>query len=111
MARWVRQRLPVAHKLSRRVYQDKTLRTPIQNLDVDAGKTMVSTLLSKQEKGPGSVHIPCGPAGEDVRGSTLENLAEFTSEYRVKKVVNGYPTYAWHRFYRRANHRLDCFVY
>ena len=95
----------------RNVYQDKTLRVPVQNLDVDAAKTMISTMLARGEKGPGYVHIPCGPNEEDVRGFNLESLSEFTAEYRTKKVVSGYPVYSWHKYHGRANHRLDFATY
>jgi phage terminase large subunit GpA-like protein len=95
----------------RNVYMDKTLRVPIQNLDTDAAKTMVSTMLARGEPGPGYVHFPAGENEEDVRGFNLESLSEFTAEYRTKKVISGYPIYSWHKFHGRATHRLDCFVY
>jgi phage terminase large subunit GpA-like protein len=98
-------------RLSATLYMDKTLRVPIQNLDTDAAKTMVSAILARGEKGPGYCHFPCGPNEEDTRGFTLESMAEFTAEYRTKKVVSGYPVYSWHKYHGRPNHRLDCLVY
>jgi phage terminase large subunit GpA-like protein len=95
----------------RNVYRDKTLGVPIQNLDVDCAKTMISVFLSRAEKGPVYMHLPCGPAGQEVRGFTLDVCSEFTAEYRKKTVINGYPVYSWHKYYGRANHRLDCFSY
>jgi len=96
----------------RNVYIDHTLKVPIQNIDVDAAKTALATMLSRKENaGPGIVHFPCGTTGEEVRGFDLETIGEFTAEYRRKKMVNGYPVYTWHKYVHLNNHRLDCWVY
>jgi phage terminase large subunit GpA-like protein len=96
----------------RNVYFDKALKVPIQNIDVDAAKTAIGTMLIRKEpSGPGIVHFPCGQTGEEVRGFDLDAIAEFTAEYRRKKMVNGYPVYTWHKHMHLENHRLDCFVY
>jgi phage terminase large subunit GpA-like protein len=96
----------------RNEYQDKTLGIPIRNIDVDAAKTMIGTMLSRAEsEGPGIVHFPCDETGGDIRGFNLATLAEFVSEYKKKKMVEGYPVYTWHKKADVPNHRLDCFVY
>jgi len=96
----------------RNEYRDKVLKVPIRNLDVDAAKTMIATMLGRSEPaGPGIIHLPCGPTGEDVRGFDLATISEFTAEYRRKKVIEGYTTFVWNKFAHLANHRLDCLVY
>jgi phage terminase large subunit GpA-like protein len=96
----------------RNEYKDKVLKVPIRNLDVDAAKTMLATMLGKTEPaGPGIIHLPCGPAGEDTRGFDLVTVSEFTAEYRRKKMIEGYTTFVWCKFGHLDNHRLDCAVY
>lgn len=96
----------------RNEYKDKVLKVPIRNLDVDAAKTMIATMLGRSEPaGPGIIHLPCGPTGEDVRGFDLATISEFTAEYRKRKMVDGYAVFTWHKFAHLDNHRLDCFVY
>jgi phage terminase large subunit GpA-like protein len=96
----------------RNLYQDKTSKVPIQNIDVDAAKTVIGTMLARTESdGPGIIHFPCGESGEDVRGFDLPTIAEFVSEYKKKKIVSGYPVYTWHKKADTPNHRLDCAVY
>jgi phage terminase large subunit GpA-like protein len=95
----------------RNVYQDKTTGVVVQNVDVDIAKSQLANMLARRDPGPGFVHLPCGPNGEDKGGWDQETIAELTAEYRRQTNQRGYTISRWHKRSGRANHRLDCLVY
>jgi phage terminase large subunit GpA-like protein len=95
----------------RNTYQDKATRVSIQNVDVDIGKSIIAEMLSRKESGPGFIHLPCGPNGEDKGGWDQEAVAELTAEYRRRINLRGYTISRWYKRIGRPNHRLDCAVY
>jgi phage terminase large subunit GpA-like protein len=95
----------------RNVYLDKSTGVSVQNLDTDIGKSQLASMLARSEPGPGYVHLPCGPNGEEVGGWDHQAVAELTAEYRRETNVRGYKVERWFKRGDRANHRLDCFVY
>jgi phage terminase large subunit GpA-like protein len=98
--------------LLRNTYTDKNTLTKVQNIDVDAAKTMLATMLSRSEPGPGYIHLPSGRNGQDVGGWDLETLAELTAEYRRQMPSKGgYTRRQWFKRPGRPNHRLDCAAY
>jgi phage terminase large subunit GpA-like protein len=95
----------------RNVYLDKSTGTSVQNLDADIGKSQLATMLARKEPGPGYVHLPCGPNGENAGGWDADAVSELTAEYRREEHVRGYTLARWYKRSGRPNHRLDCFVY
>jgi phage terminase large subunit GpA-like protein len=95
----------------RNSYLDKATRVTVTNVDVDIGKNIIAEMLSRKEPGPGYVHLPCGPNGEDKGGWDQEAIAELTAEYRRQTNVRGYAISRWYKRSGRPNHRLDCAVY
>jgi phage terminase large subunit GpA-like protein len=95
----------------RNIHPDKTTNVGIQNVDVDIAKSQLADMLSRKDPGPGFVHLPCGPNGEDKGGWTVEAIAELTSEYRRQANLRGYTITRWFKRSGRPNHRLDCLVY
>src|SRR5262249_61143598 len=62
----------------RNVYQDKTTGVVVQNVDVDIAKSQLANMLARRDPGPGFVHLPCGPNGEDKGGWSQGTLASCT---------------------------------
>jgi phage terminase large subunit GpA-like protein len=92
-------------------YQDKSTNVQVTNVDVDIAKSQLANMLARKEPGPGFVHLPCGPNGEDKGGWDAEAIAELTAEYRRQTNLRGYTITRWFKRSGRPNHRLDCFVY
>jgi phage terminase large subunit GpA-like protein len=96
----------------RNSYMDKATRTVVvHNVDVNIAKGQLADMLARSEPGPGYVHLPCGPNGEDAGGWDIETVAELTAEYRRETFQRGYMIQRWFKRHNRANHRLDCLVY
>jgi phage terminase large subunit GpA-like protein len=95
----------------RNLFRDKATGVMVTNIDTDLGKSQLSDMLSRKEPGPGYVHLPCGPNGEEVGGWDMEAVAELTAEYRRQSNVRGYSIARWYKRSGVANHRLDCLVY
>jgi phage terminase large subunit GpA-like protein len=95
----------------RNSYVDKATHVTVTNVDVDIGKNIIAEMLSRKEPGPGFIHLPCGPNGEDKGGWDQETIAELTAEYRRQTNIRGYTVSRWYKRSGRANHRLDCAVY
>jgi phage terminase large subunit GpA-like protein len=92
-------------------YSDKSTGVLVHSVDVDVAKSQLANMLARRDPGPGFVHLPCGPHGEDVGGWDQETIAELTAEYRRQSNLRGYTVSRWYKKSGRANHRLDCFVY
>ncbi len=92
-------------------YSDKSTGVLVHSVDVDVAKSQLANMLARRDPGPGFVHLPCGPQGEDVGGWDQETIAELTAEYRRQSNLRGYTVSRWYKKSGRANHRLDCFVY
>jgi phage terminase large subunit GpA-like protein len=99
------------HAVERVTYQDKTTHVTVTNVDVDIGKSIIAAMLARKEPGPGFVHLPCGPNGEDKGGWDEGTIAELTAEYRRQTNVRGYTVTRWYKRSGQPNHRLDCSVY
>jgi phage terminase large subunit GpA-like protein len=92
-------------------FLDKTTGVQVTNVDVDIAKNTLANMLARKEPGPGFVHLPCGPHGEDVGGWDQETISELTAEYRRQTNLRGYTVSRWYKKSGRPNHRGDCFVY
>jgi hypothetical protein len=95
----------------RNKFQDKAASVTVTNIDVDIAKSQVANMLARRDPGPGYVHLPCGPNGEDRGGWDQETIAELTAEYRRQTNLRGYTISRWYKKSGRPNHRLDCLVY